>query len=101
MKYKIIFDPDAQSDLLAAADYIAQGAPRNAERWYRGIHEAIFSLSSMPERCAFARENETYPEEIRQLLYKSHRVVFTIQKDIVYILRVFHVAQEGLKPGDD
>ena len=66
--------------------------------------EAIASLSQMPKRCPFARENEHFSQELRQLLYgrgrNSYRVVFTILEgqDIstVRILHIRHAYQQTI-----
>jgi len=43
-------------------------------------------------RCSYAREREYLEEELRQLVYKSHRVVFYVDKanSTVYVLSVRH-----------
>jgi len=49
-------------------------------------------LERFPERCSYASEREYLEEEFRQLVYKSHRVVFYVDKpdNIVYFLYVRH-----------
>lgn len=85
MIYRIIIKAQAQSDLDETYRRIAQGSAERAAQWYNGIVDAIASLANFPERCAFARENAFFPEDIRQLLYGKrgnvYRVLFTIAQD--------------------
>ena len=53
--------------------------PEAAERWFRGLLQAIFSLEELPERCAPIPEREDFPFEIRHLIYFSHRIIFRIE----------------------
>ena len=73
--------------------------PQAAE-WYDSIYPAINSLSQMPRRCASAREQDMYSGELRQLYFgigpkATHRIVFTIEDQTVFILAVLHQRQKG------
>ena len=61
----------------------------------------ITTLQDKPKRCALARENEIFPEEIRQLILgksrNKYRIVFTILEDTVYILYLRHSAQSVIR----
>jgi hypothetical protein len=67
--------------------------------------KAIESLALDPERCSLSIENEGMPFETRQLLFglsrrPTHRVLFTIRPECVYVLAVLHVAQDLIGPDD-
>ena len=49
-------------------------------------------MEQFPERYAYARERDYLKENLRQLIFKSHRVVFQADKkaDTVYVLDVRH-----------
>lgn len=98
MPYKIIFRAEARDEALDAAGYIAEhGSPEIALLWYEGLEAAVASLAEMPARCGYARENEAFTGiELRQLVFKSHRLVFTIRGDEVHVLHVRHVARASL-----
>lgn len=65
---------------------------------YEGLEAAILSLETMPGRCALAREHKAFPGvELRQLVYKSHRVIFVIRKKEVHVLHLRHVAQANIQ----
>ena len=63
----------------------------------------------MPKRCAIARENEYFSNEIRQFLYgkgrNSYRILFTIVEgeniSTVRILHIRHAAQQTLGISED
>jgi plasmid stabilization system protein ParE len=73
---------------------MAQQAGETGLRWFRGLKDALDSLSELPHRCSLAPENAEFPFEVRQLLYgrKPHqyRVLFIIEADTVIILHIRH-----------
>ena len=99
MKYKVLFRVEARNEAIQAASYIAeQGAPETAQRWYEGLVEVVQSLEQWPKRFAPARENEAFADvELRQVVYKSHRLVFAVLGDTVHVLHIRHVAQQSLR----
>jgi plasmid stabilization system protein ParE len=79
--------------------------PEQAEKWYDSIYPAIASLNQMPRRCAFAREQEMFSGELRQLYFgigrrATHRIVFTLREDKVFVLAVLHQSQERFRVAD-
>ncbi len=59
----------------------------------------------MPERFPLAEENGQFSDEIREMLFgvsrrKTHRVIFKIAGDHVYVASVRHTAQDRLTGGD-
>jgi plasmid stabilization system protein ParE len=78
MKYTVIVTPEAQSNISAAYDYIAQQSPRNAGKWVRGLYKNIDRLEAFPRRFGEAREQAHFQEEIRQVVFKPHRIIYTI-----------------------
>jgi plasmid stabilization system protein ParE len=72
-----------------------------ALRWYEGLMKAFRSLEKNPLRCLLAPEDAFFEEEIRQLIYGKYRILFTVQGETVFVLRVRHSAQEYLKPEED
>src|SRR5712692_3669480 len=69
--------------------------PLNAARWLQGLYDQIDTLQRFPERCALAREREYLEEDLRQLVFKSHRIIFRIDKArrAVYVLHVRHATR--------
>lgn len=96
-QYKIVILPDAEQDLEASYLYIKEDSPKNALSWYQDIYTKIQTLSSLPMRCPLAPENNYFEEEIRHLIVKNYRVLFTINNDTVYILHARHGHQQWIK----
>ena len=98
MKYRVVFRDAARDEAVEAAAYIAeQGYPETAIEWYQALEAASASLSEQPLRCSYARENDAIPGvELRQLVFKSHRIIFTIRNDEVHVLHVRHTRQRLL-----
>jgi plasmid stabilization system protein ParE len=97
-KYEVVISPRAEDAIRSAFRYIAERAPMNAERWLHGLYSSISTLETFPKRCSLARENEYFDEELRQLIYKSHRVVFYIEEDIriVRVVYFLHAKQRAV-----
>ena len=76
--------------------------PEVAERWWRGLLDAIDSLEDMPERCPPIPEINEFEEKLRHLLYYSHRIVFRINETgkTVVVLRIYHAARKTLSRED-
>ena len=80
MKYKVVIAPEAEQAALETFHYIFERAPLAATRWLRDLYRAIDALESFPERCAFAPERLYLEEDLRHLIFKSHRIIFLVDK---------------------
>jgi plasmid stabilization system protein ParE len=74
-----------------------------AKQWYSGLLKAIESLSEMPKRCALARENSKFSQEIRQLLSgrgrNVYRILFTVlETDEASNVRSLHIRHAYRQP---
>jgi plasmid stabilization system protein ParE len=111
MSYRIDFSSVAKAEADAAFVSFARfTTPERAQVWYQSLIKAISSLKVMPRRCALARENAFFSQEIRQLLYgqgqHTYRIVFTILEDqtqpTVRIINIRNAAQRTLgEPEED
>jgi plasmid stabilization system protein ParE len=81
--------------------WISEQSEEAALRWYEGLLKAFRSLEKNPLRCRLAPESAFFEEEIRQLVYGKYRILFTVEGETVFVLRVRHGAREYLKPEDD
>jgi len=106
MKYRVLITEQARRDLESACAWWAQNrSSEQAQRWYAGFSAAIRSLAEKPERHPVAQESEGLALELRQLHFglgrrPTHRAVFTIREATVLVLRVRHLAQRWISPGD-
>lgn len=98
MTYTIVFTQPAQDAALETASYLREEAsPEVANTWLDGIIETIYSLTEHPHRCGYARENADHEAELRQILYKSHRVIYTVEQQSVVVLYIRHQRQDQLR----
>jgi len=96
MNYRVIIEPQAESDIAEAFRWIARDSPLNAARWQNSIEAVIDSLETFPERAAIAAESDAFNCAIRQLLHGNYRILFTIKEQAVYVLHVRHGARQHL-----
>lgn len=96
MTYKVVVTPTAQRHLIEAFKYIAGRSPLNAERWFNRIQDAIASRGLMPKRCPLAPETEYLDVELRHLIHKPYRIIFSIRGRTVRVLYVRHGARRAI-----
>jgi plasmid stabilization system protein ParE len=91
-KYKVVVTPEAEAGIGESFLYIYERSPLNGERWIMQLYAEIDTSEKFPERCAYARERDYLEEDLRQLIFKSHRVVFQVDTTsrTVYVLHVRH-----------
>ena len=72
--------------------------PAAADRWYRGLSAAIFTLEKLPERCPIIPEQTEFSLEIRHLIYFSHRIIFHVNTadKLVTVYRIYHGSRPRL-----
>jgi plasmid stabilization system protein ParE len=93
--------------LADARDYVrfvrdVKKEPGAAERWYRGLLEAVFSLEELPSRCPLIPEATQFTNELRHLIYHSHRIIFLSDpaETTVDVLRIYHGSRKRLSSAD-
>ena len=105
MKYRFIVTPEAQAEIRGSFAYIHERSPLKAARWLQALYGQIDTLERFPDRCVFTREREYLDEDLRQLLFKSHRIVFTVERKEkrVFVLYVRHASRRtvGEPAGED
>lgn len=103
-KYRLIIQPPAFDDLDEAYQWIKERSPEAAARWFNGFVEALNSLTTAPERCGLAPENDAVEPEIRQILYGRrsgvYRALFTIAGKDVRVLHIRHAARQAMTAED-
>lgn len=99
--YRVEPTDKALVDAGEAYFWISEQSEKAALRWYEGLMRAFRSLEKNPFRCPVAPESAFFEEEIRQLIYGRYRILFTVEKETVFVLRVRHGARRYLKPEDE
>lgn len=99
--YRVEPTDKALVDAGEAYFWISEQSDRAALTWYEGLLKAFRSLERNPFRCPLAQENAFFEEQIRQLIYGKYRILFTVDAEMVFVLRVRHTAREHLRPEAD
>lgn len=83
---KIIWQPLALERVNEIIDLIARERPLAAEQWAVGLFDLVERLQQSPKRGRVVPE--VGREQIRELLYRNHRVIYRLDPDSVSILTV-------------
>jgi toxin ParE1/3/4 len=88
MARKIVWSFEATSDLIAIADYIAKDSAFYAASFVQEVREASRSLNVFSERGRIVPE--LFNLNIRELLIKEYRLLYSIEEPRVVILGLIH-----------
>ena len=102
MAFRVELSNEALTDAEGLYEWLTEAAPVRGPLWFSRLMAAIQSLQTFPQRCAYATENERFPFEVRQLLFgrkpNVYRVLFTIEGNTVFVLRIRGPRQALMKP---
>ncbi|HKI00752.1 MAG TPA: type II toxin-antitoxin system RelE/ParE family toxin [Thermoanaerobaculia bacterium] len=88
---KIIWSPLAVAKVRQETQYIARDRSGAAANWAEGIFDAVARLTDLPE------SGRVVPElgrsDVREITYRSHRVIYRIEERSILILTVRHWRQ--------
>jgi plasmid stabilization system protein ParE len=103
MKYAVLVTPEAQANITAAYEYIAESSPMNAANWLRAVYKKIDGLETFPRRFGQAREQPHFSEELRQAVVHSHRIIFSIDdaSRTVHVVHVRHTKMRAVGEPED
>lgn len=103
--YRIEITPQAQDNADEAYTWMVENiSPAYAERWYQELFQQIDTLKKFPARCPVAPESGKFPEEVRELIFgkrkhkNKYRILFSIRRESVAILYVYHGSRSELEP---
>lgn len=102
MAYLVRITSRAEQDLVYLYGAIQAADYKAAQRWYRGLKQAILSLQERPNRCSRTPENK----RLRHLLYghKPHlyRVIYCVthRRRQVDVLHIRHGARRKFRSSD-
>jgi len=92
-KYKVNISLTAQNDIEHIFFYISEDSINNAKNFLLELEERIYSLDTFPERFAYIPENIFFGTSYRHINHKKYRVIYKIDNNSVYIMRVIHGAK--------
>ena len=106
MNYRVIVEPTAERGIRESYEWLANHlSPDAATRWYNALEKSILSLAKLPLRYPIAAENDSFPEEIREMLHGKrphvYRILYTIRQDAVSVLSVRHAARDEIRDESD
>lgn len=87
MKYKVIIDPQAKSDLKEILIYAAMNdSVQSANRLLDALEEACYKLEKYPERGHIPPElRSTGIKNYLEIHYKPYRIIYEIEGKSIYI----------------
>ena len=102
-RYRIVVQPRAEADALAAFDWIAERSPAAAEHWLTGLRKAMAEVADQPLLHPLDIEvSERFGLSIRQALYGkrrgTYRILYTVDDDVINVLAIRHSAQDEPAP---
>jgi plasmid stabilization system protein ParE len=105
MKYRVVLTARAERDRDEAFGWYANNYSREfAVRWYAGLTRAIRSLRQNPLRCGRAHESGKFSFDLREMLFGSrrqkHRILFTLEDDLVVVLHIRHSSRQDVTEED-
>ena len=102
MAHKVSFRPEAEADLFALYNYIADNSgPVRAADYIARIEAACMKLATFPKRGT--RRDDLAPG-IRTVGFERRAtIVFRVDRDVVRIVRVFYAGRdfEGMFEGSE
>ena len=77
----------AENKVYDIASYIALDSIYNAEKWVDSIFDYVRQLEEFPESGRFVPEFKAR-KDLRELVFNNYRIVYKIEKPVIYILTV-------------
>ena len=89
---KIIWSPLALERVVEIAEFIAQDRPQAAAEWVEAIFASVKRLRRFPQSGRTVVEAPR--PELREIVYRDHRVIYQVEPERVVILTVRHARQD-------
>ncbi len=85
---KIKWTNHALEELDDIADYISKDSPKYAQILVKQIYEMVSHLKQFPK---LGRKVPEYGDpELREILYKTYRIIYLIKKEHLEIISIIH-----------
>lgn len=92
--YRIDLTADFADDISDICNYIQRDSMYYALKTKNGIEERISNLIFFPfmgRRLVDSENHDIF--NLREIFYKSYRIIYGIKSDIIYVRRVLHSAR--------
>lgn len=93
-KYKVIIEPDAETDLYEVIHYIGNilHEPKSAKRIYLSIKEQVQSLSEMPFRYPLVQDDKYWHRGVRRILVENYAAFYYVTEDdlSIHVFRILY-----------
>jgi plasmid stabilization system protein ParE len=98
-KYRIRIQKEAVREVERIVSWIAEGSPRSAGSFLKGLRSKILDLSAYPERGARARllEASGAPPIIRWIEFKKYLIFYAVEGSKVFVLHVTAPGQDWMR----
>lgn len=98
--FRVRVESEARGNLGAHYQTLKERNPGSnyPAQWFEGIRDAIRDLAASAEQHGLAYEDRYFAETIRQRLYDSYKILYTIRGDRVHVLHIRHQAQDPNDP---
>jgi toxin ParE1/3/4 len=88
---KVVWSPLAIERAYEAARFIAEDKPEAALKWLKGLFASTDRLERFPKSGRVVAEIGL--PEFREVIYRSHRVIYRVESSSVSILTIRNSAQ--------
>lgn len=88
---RLLFSPQAASDLEAISDYIAQNSPRQAQVFLRELEQQCARIAVQP---GLYRQRPELRQGLRSCPYGNYIIFFLTEARAVRIVRILHQARD-------
>ena len=88
----VIWSAEAQAQLAAIHEHVAQDAPREADALIRRLVDRVIQLETVPHS---GRRVPEYPgNDLRELLSRPYRIIYRRRDEHVEVVTVMHYRQQ-------
>jgi len=98
MVQKIIWTKEAQNNIKSIKDYISADSEFYASKTIHLIYFSAQKLLAFPEAGMIIYKKESL--EVRRILIKRYRLLYTINNEEIFIIAVYHQSRQ-LPPSFD
>ena len=88
--YNFYITKRAEQDILDIWNYICDDSKIKAKNFVDQIENKINKLRKYPQRCPVINETEFLGIEYRHLVIRNYRIIFKIDNENVYIMRILN-----------